>query len=174
MNIRNISAIATFAGAMLGMSEEARADFLVLCPIGGLTAVWTHTAGFNFAGPFNLSSTSEFVIPDTRFLNCHIIADSTLSLSYPNPGTCGGVINMSGTSPVFGRNEFFQSFSEPAFATASGNTCILEADVNFMTISVEMSEACDRLNSGLGWSCPDGARQIVRDFGGVVKEAPAE
>jgi hypothetical protein len=174
VTIKTLCAIATFACAMIGMSGDARADFRVLCPTGNFTASWDHTGGFSFSGPFSFDSNKELLVTDTRFLKCFINADFNLTLNYRNPGTCGGTVNMSSTSAVFGRNELFQSGPQPVEGTAIGGSCFFNADVNFMEISLEMSEACESLSSGQGWTCPDTAHQILPEFGGIVEEAPTE
>lgn len=166
MKTKIIAAIATLGSAMLGLTAEAKADFLVLCPTGGFTAAWSHTAGFQFSGPFAFGSIKELLIPPTRFLNCHITANEPISISYATTGVCGGTINMSASSAVFGRTELFQSFAQPTSAFTDGRTCTLEADVNFLTVTLEMSEQCSSLNNGLGWSCPDSAHQVLPEFGG--------
>lgn len=174
MNIKSICAIATLAGATLTLSADARADFLVLCPTGGFTASWSHTGGSQFTGPFAFDTVKELLIPPTRFLTCHIAADSTVSVSYPSTGVCGGTVNMSAKSAVFGRNELFQSFAQPTSAFTDGQVCVLEADVNFLEVTVVMSENCESRNDGQGWNCPDSASQVLPEFGGAVEEAPTE
>ncbi|HKO90203.1 MAG TPA: hypothetical protein VJU61_03560 [Polyangiaceae bacterium] len=166
MNTKIITAIATLGCAMLGLTSEAKADFLVLCPTGGFTGAWTHTEGFQFSGPHAIPSQKELRVPPTRFLNCGINLSQLISISYATPGVCGGTVSLSAPSAVFRRPELFQSATLPARSFTNGRVCTLEVDVSSFTLSLEMTEECGSLSSGNGWSCPDSARQVVPEFGG--------
>jgi len=165
MNTKIITAIATFGCALLGLTAEARADFLVLCPNGGYNAAWSHTAGVQFTGPFTLVSRKQLEIRPTRVLRCDILSRETISLSYATTGQCGGTVSMSAPSAVFGRNELFQSGPLPTTPSSSGGVCTLKADLFFADMELEMSERCESVGT-IGWSCPDSARQVLPEFGG--------
>jgi hypothetical protein len=159
MLVRTICTIALSVLALLAFSTEARADYLVLCPTGGVLAEWDHTSGHDETGPHPFDASKELLVTPSRVLRCTLNMDFIPSFSYPSSGACGGTVELWAQSAVFGRTEFFSSGRLPVEADFGGGVCIMNAP-DFVVISMTMSEACSSLRTGNGWDCPDSAEMV--------------
>ena len=159
MIIRTIFAAALFALGLFSFSSEARADYLVICPTGSISASWEHTQGFGDTGPFQVRAQRELQLFQTRVLRCDVNLGFFPSFSYASDGDCGGTVEYLGFSAVFGRNEIFSSGKLEAEPTPAEQGCVLNGP-SFFVISMTMSEECTPLSQGDGWTCPDSATEV--------------
>jgi hypothetical protein len=162
--MRSISAISLCLGALatsMARTENARADFLVICPTGNITARWFGSGeGEVDQLPFPsfklASSQSETV------LRCLIDAPGNMVQQFPVNGQCSGGVEYSGGSSVFGRNEQFRSNRIDADVEVDGDECILRVPLGREVMTLELTEPCESNDDDFSWTCPDDAFPVFR------------
>jgi hypothetical protein len=141
---------------------DARADFLVICPTGGLTVDW-FGSGEGRVDQVSFPTVKSVGFDPTTVLVCKVDAPARLQASFPLDGACSGGAEYRGTSAVFGRNELFRSVETPAIsAEVDGDECILGVPFGGQLMTLELTEPCESNNDDISWTCPDDAFPVFR------------